>query len=104
MLAYEHYTDYCGPEMHSCLIDGIDYTEAMRQVYGPDRNWQGLLYTYKEMLEGCLKLPDCSNTQFRIEYKDENGATYWEHSFVNDKHQYYNPTMFTNSMALGNIH
>ena len=94
MLVCEYYKGDKGPAFRTCQINGTDYTEAMRKVYGPDQNWQGFLYTYKEMLEGFLKLPDCSNTQFRIEYLSDNGATYWENAFVTDKHQYYNPAKF----------
>ena len=97
MLTCEYYKDYTGPEIRECQINGTDYTEAMRKVYGPNRNWYGFIYTYKEMLEGFLNLSDCSNTQFRIEYQRDNGTTYWEHGFVTDKHQFYYPTKFTSS-------
>lgn len=91
MLESNYYRDYRGPQLSQCLIDGHDYTEGMREVYGPNQNWQGCLWTYKEILEDFLKLNDCSNTHFRIEFCDGENRTYWTNAFVTDKYQYYNP-------------
>lgn len=90
----EYYRNYRGPELVSCWIDTVDYTERIREFYGPQNNWQGNLWTYEELF-GLPELSEKLNqrVRFKIEYRNSSG-TFWEYGFVSDPKQFYNPKRF----------
>ena len=90
MLPCEYYKTYTGPKLVRVVLDTEDITENMSYVYGPECNWQGCLWTYKEAFgENSL------NKHFRFEFKGEDGRDHWFHGFITDLNQYFNPPLAT---------
>ena len=58
MIYSDYYKNYRGPKLvRATLIsttpenrtNDIDITESIQNIYGPEYNWQGCLWTYKEV-------------------------------------------------------
>jgi len=90
MLPCEHYKTYTGPKLIRVVLDTEDITENMSYVYGPDRNWQGCLWTFREAFgENSL------NKHYRFEFKGEDDRDHWFHGFITDLDQYFTPPLAT---------
>ena len=90
MLPCEYYDSYTGPKLVRVVLDTEDITEQMNVVYGPQCNWQGCLWTYKEAFgENSL------NKHFRFDFKGEDGREHWFHGFITDLNHYFNPPLAT---------
>jgi hypothetical protein len=85
MIPSSYYLQYSGPPLLSCHIDGVDITDKLSTKYGKDHNWQGCLWTYKELFG-----PDCQGKQVAFVFQAE-GHTTWFHRYIQDIHQYMNP-------------
>ena len=75
-----------GKNLVSKLSASLDRTEKLTEIYGENNNWQGYLWTYKEIFGD-----DCYGKNFRIDFKSEDNREHWYHGFINDIQQYYNP-------------
>ena len=90
MLPCEHYDSYTGPKLIRAILGTEDITEQMNVIYGPQCNWQGYLWTFKEAFgENSL------NKHFRFDFKGEDGREHWFHGFITDLNQYFNPPLAT---------
>ena len=90
MLYSDYYDKYRGPELVKCTLDNEDITEKMIEIYGPNHNWQGYLWTYKEIFGS-----DSQGKHFRYDFKGEDGREHWFHGYINDINQYTNPPLAT---------
>ena len=88
MLYSEHYNSYRGPPLIKATLDGSDITDKMMELYGKTCNWKGYLWTYKEAFG-----EDCSNKNFRFDFKDKDEKEYWFHGFITDLNQYFSPPL-----------
>ena len=57
MIHSDHYKNYRGPKLVRATLTSAspiggkadeDITESIKEIYGPECNWQGCLWTYKE--------------------------------------------------------
>ena len=91
MLLSDHYKNYRGPELISAILGGENITAKATQLYGENNNWNGVLWTYEELLG-----KDSGNKQFYFEFENKDGTKQWFNGFVNDTKQYFNPPIMTN--------
>ena len=49
MLESEYYEKYRGPNLIKCTYDNKDITDDIKKYYGELNNWNGKLYTYKDI-------------------------------------------------------
>ena len=86
MIHSVYYKNYRGPTIVKVILGDDDITERIRVIYGELHNWQGSLWTYKEVFgEGSL------GKNFRFEFED--GRYHWFHGFVDDINQYFHPPL-----------
>lgn len=90
MIHCEHYSSYTGPKLVRAVLDMEDITDKMTEIYGPQCNWQGYLWTFKEAFG-----ENSINKQFRFDFKGEDGREHWFHGFITDLNQYFNPPLAT---------
>jgi len=90
MIACEHYQSYRGPPLVRAVLGTEDITEQIQELYGPDYNWQGCLWTYKEAFG-----ENSANKHFRFDFKGIDEREHWYHGFINDIEQYFNPPTAT---------
>ena len=95
MIHSDHYKNYRGPKLvratltSDCPIGGKadeDITESIKEIYGPECNWQGCLWTYKEAFG-----EKSYGKNFKCEFKSDH----WFYGFINDIDQYFNPPLHT---------
>jgi len=94
MIYSEYYRDYKGPDLTLSQIwthetKKEDITEVIRNFYGKNNNWNGKLYTYKDIF------PGRTGDKFYIEFKSNDGRKHWFHGFVGSEKQYFNPPLIT---------
>ena len=91
MIHSEYYENYRGPNLTKATYNKIyDITEKIRTLYGEDNNWQGKLWTYKEIFG------ETSNgSDFYCEFHSDDGRKHWFHGFIEDSEQYFNPPLAT---------
>jgi len=99
MIVSDYYQNYSGPNLiKATMIQSlplnqtkeIDITEQIKEKYGPKNNWNGCLWTYKELFGF-----DSYGYNFRVEFKSEDGRDHWFHGFIHDVNQYFNPPLAT---------
>ena len=90
MLDSDYYEKYRGPPLVKCVLDNKDITNKMMEFYGKLNNWNGKLYTYKEVFG-----EDCNNKQYRLDFKSVDGRDHWFHGFIIDSNHYMNPPLAT---------
>ncbi len=90
MIESEYYKKYKGPNLIRCVFDNEDITEKIKTFYGTNNNWNGKLYTYKEIFGD-----DSKNKHFKCEFKSDDGREHWFHGFIHDTNQYMNPPLAT---------
>lgn len=90
MILSEHYKYYRGPKLIKAVLDTKDITESIKKIYGPDNNWQGCLWTYKELFG-----KDSYGKNFRCDFESDDGRKHWFYGFINDIQQYFNPPLAT---------
>ena len=67
--------------MTRCLLNDTDITEGIKDIYyGPNRNWGGYLWTYKEIFGENKK-----GHTFRFEFKDNNERIHWFHGYIDNE-------------------
>lgn len=91
----EYYKNYKGPNLTSAQVwkkgqERIDITGEIRELYGENNNWNGLLYKYG------VVFPDKDTTyHFYIEFHSEDGRKHWFYGMVGEKHQVFNLPLVT---------
>jgi hypothetical protein len=88
MIPCENYSSYVGPDLVKTMLGSEDVTDDIRVVYGQHNNWQGNLWTFKEVF-GEKSL----NKNYRFDFTDKEGRTYWFNGFITDLNQYFNPPL-----------
>tara|TARA_B100000214_G_C23576600_1_gene449886 strand:+ start:68 stop:343 length:276 start_codon:yes stop_codon:yes gene_type:complete len=88
MILSEHYQNYRGPSLIKAILDDTEITNQIQEKYGPNKNWQGYLWTYKELFGS-----DSYGKNFRCDFISEDGRKYWFYGFINDTNQYFNPPL-----------
>ena len=93
MIPSEYYNNYRGPNLTKAQIwlknqQKIDITEEIKDLYGDNNNWNGNLYTYKEVF------PDKDyHYHFYVEFIDDSGRKHWFNGMVGEPEQYFNPPL-----------
>lgn len=90
MILSEHYQNYRGPSLTKAILDEKEITNQIQEKYGPNKNWQGYLWTYKELFGS-----DSYGKNFRCDFISEDGRKHWFYGFINDINQYFNPPLAT---------
>jgi len=90
MIISEHYKNYIGPPLIKAVLNEEDITEDMLKYYGEKKNWNGYLWTFKELFGD-----QCYGKNYRFEFKSEDGREHYFHGFINDINQYMNPPLHT---------
>jgi hypothetical protein len=88
MLETDYYMNYVGPTLVKVMLDNIDITDKIIPIYGENRNWNGCLWTYKEVFG-----PDSQGKHFRCDFKADDGKEHWFHGYIHDINQYMNPPL-----------
>ena len=88
MIHCECYSSYTGPKLVRAVLDEEDITDKMTEIYGPQCNWQGFLWTFKEAFG-----ENSTNKNFRFDFKGEEGRDHWFHGFITDINDYFNPPL-----------
>ena len=99
MIHSDYYKNYRGPKLAKAILmstspvnftEEDDITDKISAIYGPECNWQGCLWTYKEAFG-----EKSYGKNFRCEFKSEDGRDHWFYGFINDIDQYFNPPLHT---------
>ena len=90
MIHSETYQNYRGPPLIKAILGKDDITIEMKILYGENYNWNGCLWTYKEIFG-----EKCVNQNYRFDFKGEDGRDHWFHGFITDINQYCNPPLAT---------
>ena len=99
MIHSDHYKNYRGPRLVKAILISPspiggkideDITESIKKIYGPECNWHGYLWTYKEAFG-----EKSYGKNFKCEFKSEDGRDHWFYGFINDIDQYFNPPLHT---------
>ena len=85
MIESEYYQNYKGPPMTRCILDDKDITEIIQPIYGPENNWGGYLWTYKELFGTNKK-----GSTFRFDFIDRTDRNHWFYGWIDDENQYCN--------------
>ena len=94
MIESEYYKDYRGPELVLAQIwthesEKEKITDYMREFYGENNNWNGMLYTYNEIF------PERQNHKFYLEFRGSDGRKHWFSGMVGSEEQIFNPPLVT---------
>lgn len=90
MLVSDCYQNYIGPPLIYAVLDEVDVTTSIQEHYGEKKNWNGCLWTFKEMFGD-----KCYGKHFRLDFKSEDGREHYQHGFINNINEYMNPPMAT---------
>ena len=64
MIDCDYYKYYIGPDLVKATLDNKeDFTQNLINIYGINHNWNGKLYTYKEVFG-----KKCQGKYFRIDF------------------------------------
>ena len=88
MIDSEYYGEIHGPELTKAILHNVSIIDNVREKYGQNNNWQGKLYTYKDIFGENSK-----GKKIYFEFQDTHGTKYWFHGFVNDLSQYFHPPL-----------
>jgi len=91
MIESVYYQNYQGLPLKVATMDGDSIYDSIREKYGKNNNWNGVLWTYEELLG-----KDSGNKQFYFEFENKDGTKQWFNGFVNDIKQYFNPPIMIN--------
>jgi hypothetical protein len=90
MIPSASYQNYRGPPLVKAILGTDDITEQMKEIYSESYNWQGNLWTFREIFgETCL------NKHFRFDFESVGGHDHWFQGFITDFNQYFNPPLAT---------
>lgn len=90
MILSEDYKNYIGPTLTNAFIDDENITEEIKKFYGEGKNWNGYLWTYKEIFGD-----KCYGKNFKFEFVGDDGREHKFHGYINDINQYMNPPFIT---------
>ena len=91
MIESVYYQNYRGLPLKVATMDGDSIYDSIREKYGKNNNWNGVLWTYEELFG-----KNSGNKQFYFEFENKEGTKQWFNGFVNDIKQYFNPPIMTN--------
>ena len=88
MIDCDYYKDYIGPDLVKATLDNKeDFTQNLINIYGINRNWNGKLYTYKEVFG-----KKCQGKYFRIDFQKDKYHN-WFHGYISDIDEYMKPPL-----------
>ena len=91
MIDSEYYQNYYGPNLTKATMNtSVDITDIIKEKYGENNNWQGKLWTYRDIFGST-----CEDTTFYCEFHSEDGRKHWFHGFIEDPKQFFNPPLST---------
>ena len=91
MIDSEYYQNYQGQNLTQVILNGEeDITEKIKVFYGTNNNWQGKLWTYKDVFGD-----DCKDYRFYCEFHSKDKRKHWFHGFINDKNDNFNIPLHT---------
>ena len=90
MLHSDYYANYRGPKLVKSVLDGTCITGKMTDLYGDLNNWQGCLWTHKEVFGN-----DSHGKKYRLDFKGDDGRDHWFYGFIDDINQFFNPPLAT---------
>ena len=90
MIVSDYYLNYKGPKLTKATLDGENIIPLIQPKYGPEKNWSGYLWTYKEMFGD-----KSHGKQIHCEFISEDGRKHWFYGYINDTNQYFNPPLAT---------
>ena len=85
MIESEYYKNYTGPHLVKCTVNNQDFTVQLTEIYGEKNNWQGCLWTYREVFG-----PDMKGAKFSFDFVGDDGREHWFHGWIDDDTQYCN--------------
>ena len=88
MIDSEYYGRIHGPELTKAILHDVSIIDNVREKYGQNNNWQGKLYTYKDIFG-----ENSIGGKIYFEFQNTDGKKYWFHGFVNDLTQYFHPPL-----------
>ena len=80
--------NYQGPTLTKALINNTDITERIQKYYGDRNNWNGKLWSYKEIFNDYD-----IGSKIYCEFKSDDGRKHWFYSFIHNKEGYFNPPL-----------
>ena len=81
----DFYQSYKGPKLIQATINNKDITKRIQQFYGKDNNWNGMLWTYKDIF------PDnTTNCEFYCLFQSDDKREHWRKGNIGKKNQYFN--------------
>ena len=94
MIESEYYKNYNGPELVLAQIWTHDsqkekITDHIREFYGEECNWNGMLYTYNEIF------PERTGHKFYLEFRGSDGRKHWFSGLVGSDNQIFNHSLVT---------
>ena len=90
MIVCEHYQTYHGPPLIDATLDGKEITEQIKEKYGTEYNWQGYLWTYKEVFG-----EESYGKHFCLNFKGNDEKNNSFYGYINDINQYFNIPLHT---------
>ena len=94
MIEEDYYKRYRGPDLVLAQIWTDEtkkeiITDYIREFYGENNNWNGMLYTYDEIL------PGRGDYKFYLEFRGSDERKHWFSGMVGSKGQHFNPPLVT---------
>ena len=90
MIVSDYYQKYKGPTLMKATLDEQNITQLIQTKYGPEKNWSGCLWTYKELFG-----EKSHGKKFYCEFISDDGRKHWFYGSINDINQYFNPPLAT---------
>ena len=87
MIDNDYYSNYYGPDLVRCILDGENVTNLVKEKYGVN-NWHGKLWTHKEVFGN-----DCLNKEFRCEFSSDR--EHWFEGIITDLDDFFNVPLHT---------
>tara|TARA_B110000305_G_C19275202_1_gene556495 strand:- start:399 stop:695 length:297 start_codon:yes stop_codon:yes gene_type:complete len=72
MIISDYYQNYKGPDLIKATVNGDDITELILSFYGENNNWNGYLWSCKEIFNN-----DCLDKKFYCEFKSNDERIHW---------------------------
>ena len=85
-----YYQNYTGPPLTKAVLNEENITDKIEKLYGEKCNWNGYLWTFKEMFGD-----ESYGKNFRFEFKSEDGKDHYFHGYIHDINNYLNHPIHT---------
>ena len=89
MIDSVYYKNYKGPKLVKCelTLNKTQLKDDFDFFYGPNHDWNGMIYTYKDIFSSEHK-----GEQFYMEFQSDTGK-HWFYGIVGEPEQYFYPPM-----------